>query len=237
MSLLPFKVSPKAIETVDVGNDEIGVLSIPKLKDLSPLERRYIKSQNLFDFQKQLASLAKRISKASGAKFAYTNDRIYGYIFDIGVITEDVVTVISDDKAHKSLKGKTATVIKIEKTENGKVATIKLEDKEITIDADLLEIVDPEWFGEFYSEIITFQNEFLASLETQKLVEVTAILLYRLKLEDWTLEHTSNPELIRSELVNAIAEFIVKEKAHWVEVEPVEFKESTDEELGKSSAA
>lgn len=70
MSKLPFKTAPKAPETVLVGDEAIGTLEIPKLYDLSPNERIYIreKMQGVPDLRVEAVKLAKAIARTTGQK-------------------------------------------------------------------------------------------------------------------------------------------------------------------------
>lgn len=64
---LPFVVKPK-VETVPVGNDMIGILNIPKLGDLSPVERRFLKQQDLIDVRMEGVKVASAIADATGQR-------------------------------------------------------------------------------------------------------------------------------------------------------------------------
>jgi hypothetical protein len=70
MLKLPYKTTPKEFEKVAVGNTEVGELEIPKLGDLSPNERTFIKqaSKDLPDLRKLAVKLAKDIAAKSGKK-------------------------------------------------------------------------------------------------------------------------------------------------------------------------
>lgn len=180
--LLPFKVQPKAVDVVDIGNEQIGVLSLPKMNDLSVLERRFIKSENPFDLRRSIAELAQRVSKEAGAKFVYVYDRIGGYLYGSSMIVGDAVKIVSDDKQHKAIVGKTAKILKIEEREGIKIALIKLDEdaKEIALPLELLQEIDPEWFGSFYTEILELETSWMASIEATALINATAIIRYRL---------------------------------------------------------
>lgn len=65
---LPFVVEPKAVETTPVGNEAIGILNIPKLKDITPVERRFLKAQNLIDLRKEAVKLASKIAEQQGTR-------------------------------------------------------------------------------------------------------------------------------------------------------------------------
>ena len=64
---LPFITKPKSPETLRIGNNDIGVLEIPKLGDLSINERIWIKEQlkNVPDIRKSAAQLAQAIAVKS----------------------------------------------------------------------------------------------------------------------------------------------------------------------------
>lgn len=63
MVKLPFKTTPKAISTVAVGNEEIGVLEIKKYGDLTPNEKIFIREQtkHLPDITFEAAVLSAKI--------------------------------------------------------------------------------------------------------------------------------------------------------------------------------
>jgi hypothetical protein len=65
---LPFVVEPKAVETVLVGNEAIGTINIPKLKDITPVERRFLKAQNPIDIRKIAVKLASDIASTTGQR-------------------------------------------------------------------------------------------------------------------------------------------------------------------------
>jgi hypothetical protein len=64
MRKLPFVIAPKAEPIkVTVGNEEIGVLELPRINDLSPSDRLYIReaSKDLPNLQRQAVRIAKEI--------------------------------------------------------------------------------------------------------------------------------------------------------------------------------
>lgn len=75
---LPFKIEPKKIEAVPVGDEQIGVLEIPKLTDLSPGERIYIRehTKHLPDIRGMLARTARAISVKTGMKMTDAYDAL-----------------------------------------------------------------------------------------------------------------------------------------------------------------
>lgn len=229
--MLPFVVAPtKTYEKVQVGNEEIGVLEIERYGDLTRFEKSFIKEQNLFNYSKELATLAKEISRTHGSKFAYTNDRINCYVFG-GVIEGDTV----------KFEDKEAAVVSVERDENYTIAAVMIDigkDKTQVVKTtlDQLELVSPDWYGDNYQAIQDLSDRFLESLELRDIVYATAIIRGRIS-PDWTIEETSNPNAITSALVKEIARFAYKEQNGWEETKPEEPKPSTDEELGKSSKA
>lgn len=78
MPKLPYKTSPKEFEKVTIGNSEIGELEIPKLGDLSPNERTFIKelSKDLPDLRQLAVRLAKDVATKSGKKLLEVYDAI-----------------------------------------------------------------------------------------------------------------------------------------------------------------
>ena len=64
MKRLPFVTEPKAVETVRVGNSEIGEIEIAKLEDLSPNERTFLREQckSLPDLKREAVKLAQVIA-------------------------------------------------------------------------------------------------------------------------------------------------------------------------------
>lgn len=70
MLKLPFKVSPKATETYILGDEEIGVLEVKRLNDLSPNERIYIREETkpYPDLRSSAVRMAKQIAAKSGQK-------------------------------------------------------------------------------------------------------------------------------------------------------------------------
>lgn len=70
MLKLPFKVSPKSTETHILGDEEIGVLEIRRLNDLSPNERIYIREETKGhpDLRSSAVKMAKQIAAKSGQK-------------------------------------------------------------------------------------------------------------------------------------------------------------------------
>jgi hypothetical protein len=231
-AMLPFKVAPtKKYETVDVGNEEIGILAIEKYENLTPVERRFIKEQNLYNYTFELATLAKRISRETGAHFAYVNDRINAYLFG-GVIQNDMVKVKS-----RSDIGKVADVTPGKDAEGNDtdLITVLFDDETGEIERiDDIELVSPDWYADYYSDISALTTAYIESLPMQNYVYACAIIRFRLD-PSWTLEQTLNPDEIDYELVCAIANFAYQEKNGWAKAEPKQ--PSTDEELGKSSTA
>ena len=71
MLKLPFKSQPKPV-TVAVGDEEIGILEFPKLYDLTPNERLFIKEamKDVFDARLEAALLAKELANSSGKTVA-----------------------------------------------------------------------------------------------------------------------------------------------------------------------
>lgn len=67
MLKLPFKIQPKAFEIVAIGNDEIGILELPKLQDLSPNERIFIRESmnKSVDLREEAVKIARVISQKS----------------------------------------------------------------------------------------------------------------------------------------------------------------------------
>lgn len=65
---LPFVVEPKAVETVPVGNEAIGILNIPKLSDLTPVERRFLKQCNLTNVRQEAVKLSSEIATQEGLR-------------------------------------------------------------------------------------------------------------------------------------------------------------------------
>lgn len=228
--MLPFVIQPaRKYETVSVGNAEIGVLEIEKYGDLTMPERRFIKEQNLFNYAKELATLAKEVSHKHGDRFAYVNDRINAYIFG-GVIEGDVVAV----------DGKEGRVIGVEYDKAFALKSIEVVIDGEAIDAtlDQIELISPEWYSEYYQQIQELTTAFLESLRIKNIVHATAIIRYRLPdCADWTVEKTSDPKEIHPQLVEEISSFAYKELNGWEKPETTEPKPSTDEELGKSSQA
>ena len=70
MLKLPFKTEPKSKETYTVGDESIGVLEIPKLLDLSPNERIFIREQTKEypDLRSSAVKMARAIATKSGMK-------------------------------------------------------------------------------------------------------------------------------------------------------------------------
>lgn len=64
MKKLPFVTEPQAFELVTVGTPAIGELSIAKLQDLSPNERKYLREQSksLPDLKREAVKLAQVIA-------------------------------------------------------------------------------------------------------------------------------------------------------------------------------
>ena len=67
MTKLKFKVAPKPVELFSVGDEETGILEVPKYGRLSEKENKFIKeeSADLPDFQEEAVKLAKKISEES----------------------------------------------------------------------------------------------------------------------------------------------------------------------------
>jgi hypothetical protein len=228
--MLPFVVEPtKAYEEVLVGSEEIGILKFPKYKGLTPTERGFIKEQNLFNYTKSLAELAKRVSREHGAKFSYVNDRINAYVFG-GVIEGDTVKVSTDGKEGK------VTAVEYDKDFKIKSFTADIDEKEVELTLEEIELVNPEWYAPTYEDIQSLTTEFLESLDTKNIVYATAVIRFRLAPE-WTIKQTIDPNVIKPELVTKIAEFAYKEQNGWEEAKPEAPKPSTEEELGKSLTA
>ncbi len=103
---LPFVVEPKAVETVAVGNEATGILNIPKLGDLSPVERRFLKQQNLIDIRREGIKLAAEIATKEGARLSdiysalIQNDMtaLSDYLGEL-IIFQDLVDEANDQKA------------------------------------------------------------------------------------------------------------------------------------------
>jgi hypothetical protein len=221
--MLPFKVTPsRTYETVDVGNAEIGVLSIKKYENLTRAEHGFIKEQQLFNYVYELATLAKRISRETGAHFAYVNDRINAYLFG-GVILNDMVKV----------NERPGTVTQVETDKDGKdLVCVDYGDGEPDlVSIEDIEIVSPAWYSDYYADISALTTAYLESLPMQNYVYATAILKFRVE-PTWTLENSFDPEQISYELIRDVANFAYQEKNGWLPAEPKQ--PSTDEDLGKS---
>lgn len=70
MLKLPFKTAPTGFEKITVGSPHIGELEIPKMMDLSPNERIFIK-ESLKDYpnlRSQAVKMARAIATKSGQK-------------------------------------------------------------------------------------------------------------------------------------------------------------------------
>ena len=72
-SRLPFKTAPRP-QTVSVGDEEIGILEFPKLYDLTPNERLFIKEflKDEPDIRLEGVKLAKAIAQSSGKSVGET---------------------------------------------------------------------------------------------------------------------------------------------------------------------
>ncbi len=233
--MLPYVVEPtKAYEEVLVGSEEIGVLKFPKYKGITPVEHDFIKEQNLFNYTKALAALAKQVSREHGAKFSYVNDRLNSYIFG-GVIEDDTVKVVSNAKHLKAVNGKEGKVTAVKYDEKFAIVsfTATIDEKEIELTLEQIELVNPDWYAPTYQDIQELTDEFLESLKRKNIVYATAMIRFR-QLPDWTIEHTIDPNVIKPDLVTKIAEFAYKEQDGWEEAKPEAPKPSTEEELGKS---
>lgn len=70
MLKLPFKILPKPTTTHTLGDEEIGQLEIPKLNDLSPNERIFIREQTREqpDLRSSAVKMARTIATKSGQK-------------------------------------------------------------------------------------------------------------------------------------------------------------------------
>lgn len=70
MIKLPFKTEPKKVETVTVGDEVIGTLLVPRLGDLSPNERVYLRehTKDSPDLRVSAAKVARLIASQSGLK-------------------------------------------------------------------------------------------------------------------------------------------------------------------------
>lgn len=69
MSGLPFITAPKkSFESVEIGTEEIGILSIKKLGGLSINERKYLRTltKDLPDLRREAVRMAKKIVASSG---------------------------------------------------------------------------------------------------------------------------------------------------------------------------
>lgn len=97
MSKLPFVVEPKPVTTVRVGNDEVGILEIKKLNDLSPNERRWIREEtkNLPDIRKEIIKLAQAIATKTEEPLLDVYDALANF-FNYGKGAE-ALTLDADD--------------------------------------------------------------------------------------------------------------------------------------------
>lgn len=90
---LPFVVEPQAVETVPIGNEQIGILNIPKLKDLAPVERRFLKQQNLIDIRLEGVKVASTIAAETGQRLT----ELYTALFnnDLNLLSEHLENLIA----------------------------------------------------------------------------------------------------------------------------------------------
>lgn len=74
---LPFKTQPKAFETVAIGDEEIGVIDLPKMADLSPNERLFLREQMKgSDLRTEAVRVARAIADKSGMKVVQVYDAL-----------------------------------------------------------------------------------------------------------------------------------------------------------------
>jgi hypothetical protein len=77
MLKLPFKTQPKTFETVAIGNEEIGILELPKMADLSPNERLFLRDQMKgSDLRTEAVRVARAIADKSGMKVVQVYDAL-----------------------------------------------------------------------------------------------------------------------------------------------------------------
>jgi len=234
--MLPFVVAPKkGYEEVLVGNEDIGILKFEKREDLSMVERNFIKEQDLFNYPKELATLAKQISRETGTHFVYVNDRINADFFNL-FIEGDSVKVISDREELEAIRNQSGAVVDVEYDAelNLKSVTVEIDSKEVKVPPKDLELIQPEWYFLYYQEIQDLKKAYTDSFRIKDIAYATAIIRFR-SLPDWTIEHTSDPSEIKPQLVKEVAQFAYKEQNGWIEIKPSEPQPSTEEELGKSS--
>lgn len=176
MGKLKFKVAPKPAELIPVGDEETGILEVPKYGRLSEKENLFIKeeSADLPDFQEEAVKLAKKISDESD------------------------LTLLQVYQA--------------------------LLSGELTLIQDHLE------------SVIDFQLKTGGMVSKLNIIRATAIIKQRIDPE-WTLENTSDANLIHPRLVELLADFALKELNGWDEDAPEEAVETAKEVLGVKEKA
>lgn len=80
MIRLPFKTSPRGFEKITLGDSTIGEIEIPKMEDLSPNERVYIREQTKEypDLRKSAVTMARAIAQKSGMKLMTVYEALTG---------------------------------------------------------------------------------------------------------------------------------------------------------------
>jgi hypothetical protein len=78
---LPFDVEPKAQPIQErVGNEDIGILKLPRINDLSPADRLFIRntSKTMPNIQREAVKMAKAIAASAGMKLVEAYEALVG---------------------------------------------------------------------------------------------------------------------------------------------------------------
>jgi hypothetical protein len=234
MRKLPFVIAPKAEPIkVTVGNEEIGTLELPRINDLSPSDRLFIReaSKDLPNLQREAVKIAKSIKTqrplkqatqvSDPAEFVAIAARAMG-------VTEVALNEMleSGEVIADELLPNFAKQLQIEFATTEPVPPVEMGLAEIY---SALIASDTELLGEFLPEILDYQDVLQRLIDERPAIMATA-MLKRVDPE-WTLEDTMNS--VSSKMLSEINQFALKEENGWTEKPAVEAEPLTDQKLGE----
>lgn len=239
---LPWKVSPKADQLVEVGSVDYGVLEIPKKGSLTINEAQFIRehTKDLPDVQQQAIQLAVDISQSDGIDIGEAFEALSGGNIVVPLLLEkpakkgqsflltNVPRAIPKNTAISV--GNVTTVLAKDASEGDDRLVIEplLE----AVEGDLITVVVPNKIAQRNTvRLMEFQRQSAETAPLRNAVLATA-MLRRIMGNDWTIDQTS--EEIPMPVISDLAEFCGKEMNGWIEDEPNGEAEPVTEESLKN---
>lgn len=228
--LLPFVTQPKKAELYTIGNENIGVLEVPKLGDLSPNERRYISelSKNLPNLQRKAVEISEAIAQKTGESVT----AIYQKFIDAATDTSGDAAKFLEDYVGEILEFRDimgSRYVDYRLIQATAIIRFRLQPEKSDVVRQIDQAVSVVEKG--------LKRSSLSQFEINRLVNDVRRDLES-NLDVWGLQHTGDASLIHPDLVSLIADFAEREDARWAESsepeEQPEGQEVTEEDLKKS---